>query len=71
MSSQESIAGFLDTIQSGYGEKFADAFDALGVDTLGNLHDLDKMDNGRQLLEEQLIAAGAKVVHLSKIRKGL
>lgn len=65
-----SIRGWLDTtVKSGYGNKFTTAFEQVGIDDVGDLAKVDK--NVMAELNENLLATGAKAMHLKNIQDAI
>ncbi len=65
----ESIREWLDEVKSGFGAKFASAFEEVGIEDKSDLHDLD--EEAMAALELELQAVDAKIIHLKKIKKAI
>jgi len=66
----ESIREWLDAdVKAGYGAKFASAFEEVGFEDTSDLQDMD--DELMANLEQELVAADAKAVHLKKIKAAI
>jgi hypothetical protein len=67
----DSIFVFMESIRSGWGDRFANAFNALGLESMDDLRDLEDIEDGKEMLDSALTQAGAKPFQLSKIHKAL
>ena len=60
--SLHSCAGRLDSVRRGWSAKWAQAFEAVGLDTVEDIIEMD--DETVEVLQEELAKAGAKFAHV-------
>ena len=66
----ESVREWLDAeVKAGYGAKFASAFEEVGIEDTSDLQDMD--DELMSTLDQELLAAGAKPMHVKKIKAAI
>lgn len=65
------IHDWLEVVKEGYGDRFAAAFEELGVEDVDDLGELVDGKEAAELLDSTLSAYGAKAVQLQKIRRAL
>lgn len=64
-----SVRQWLDSVKPGYGQRFTEAFDAVGIEDTDDFLNLD--DSLFEELETALRECGAKVMHMSNIQRAL